>query len=658
MQLVDGEDPHIAPRREFNAFAPARANVLHCYGVDFLSNKELLGIFAEFEPKDVEWLDDSSCNVTFAADGIPSTVMQSLSLGEQLEEPWIRTKPLTLSASAQEGKKVAQREFQLQLRVATEADRKDPGHSGHTDSVYYAHVKEQQSLQRQAAELRHAKKRQRQSRFPVNGESTACGSRPATPRTPLRGGAVSSSFGTFAPAAAVATGVVPGAGLSAPGQLAAAAATTEQSAAPGPLGLALPSDPAVRLGCRGPLDPLLFLRATPASTVAEAVRAAPAPEDLGAALRRAEAEYASVLPPKSAGTEQGRHTVRGRPHPGPGGRTTGRCRDGTSGRGPARGEHRGEHRGEGRTAGRTQGAQQREAPGRGRKRRPTEQEPRPVSDSKPPQRGLRAFPEVEAFLARHHVRCQRFALRRTFRFIMHTHQKKMKERSTGGTPALGEPSIEGVNGKLHAAPEEHDAQGLKDKLPSAAVDPAKGATAGNAPALKEDLPPWDQYLAVNSQFARKGQFVHTVAWEATGRRILTVVPHPSRVDMERLARAVQKPVSCIKLRKLQEIAKDTGFPSFVCPPFGHPKDSQGREPVLLIDSMVTELKKPLLFDCGSIGLCIPVSEFLRSTHAACVEQLVKAPKASGPVLEPPTLTPATTPEPAPEPAPVAPLLSL
>ena len=63
-----------------------------------------------------------------------------------------------------------------------QADRKDPGHSGHTDSVYYAHVKagksamqrrsfdilgaqslqEQQAMEKQALELRRMKKRQRQ----------------------------------------------------------------------------------------------------------------------------------------------------------------------------------------------------------------------------------------------------------------------------------------------------------------------------------------------------------------------------------------------------------------------------------------------------------------------------------------------------------------
>merc|ERR1712232_805715 len=147
----------------------------------------------------------------------------------------------------------------------------------------------------------------------------------------------------------------------------------------------------------------------------------------------------------------------------------------------------------------------------------------------------------------------------------------------------------------------------------------QSATKVNVPS--KDLPPWEQYFQFNNQFIRHGQFMHTVAWETEGRQILTVVPHPTRVDIDTVARAVQQPKASLKQRKLKDIAKDTGFPVFVCPPFGHPKDSEGRDPVLLVDSAITEFKRPLLFDCGSVGLSVPVSEFFRSTGAACIEGL-------------------------------------
>merc|ERR1711972_1058722 len=127
---------------------------------------------------------------------------------------------------------------------------------------------------------------------------------------------------------------------------------------------------------------------------------------------------------------------------------------------------------------------------------------------------------------------------------------------------------------------------------------------------EKQLSPWEEYFRVNTNFIRQGHFMHTVAFEAEGRRILAIVPHPKRVCMEHLARATQKPEKALKQRKLKDIEKETGFPTFVCPPFGHPKDSQGRAPLLLVDSTATELKQPLLFDCGSVGLSVMPSEFV------------------------------------------------
>merc|ERR1711957_616245 len=149
-----------------------------------------------------------------------------------------------------------------------------------------------------------------------------------------------------------------------------------------------------------------------------------------------------------------------------------------------------------------------------------------------------------------------------------------------------------------------------------------GAVSSTAPALPQaestppddgpELPPWQQYHKVNGKFTRLGNFVHTVAWTVSGRHVLTVIPHETTVDIERLSRALREPRSAVKLRTLKDIASQTGWPVFVCPPFGHPKDKDGRDPVLFVDSKITEFKKPLLFDCGTVGLSMPVSELLRS----------------------------------------------
>ena len=195
----------------------------------------------------------------------------------------------------------------------------------------------------------------------------------------------------------------------------------------------------------------------------------------------------------------------------------------------------------------------------------------------------------------------------------------------------------------------------------------KGAKSEAEPASA-----WDQYMKANKSFTSTGIFMQTVAWKVEGRRVLSVVTHPLMTDVEKVAKAVQKPIAAVQQCKLKDISQETGFPVFVCPPFGYPPDSDGQPPLLLVDSSIADLKKPLLFDCGATGLSLPVSEFLRSTRAICVENLAKAKgglnsQAVGLPANPPALSlsgdvkntiispasnGAASPEPAPEPAPI------
>merc|ERR1712130_800608 len=129
-----------------------------------------------------------------------------------------------------------------------------------------------------------------------------------------------------------------------------------------------------------------------------------------------------------------------------------------------------------------------------------------------------------------------------------------------------------------------------------------------------------------------------------------MVPHPLYVSQEKLAKAAQVPVDQIKMRKLKDISDETGFPVFVCPPFGHPKDKLGRDPLILIDSSVTDSKRPLLFDCGKVGLSMATSELVRSTGAACIDGLGYLPKAAVEASKPVNQVHAVdASEPAPEP---------
>eukprot|EP00930_Biecheleria_cincta_P027270 TRINITY_DN19153_c0_g1_i1.p1 TRINITY_DN19153_c0_g1~~TRINITY_DN19153_c0_g1_i1.p1 ORF type:complete len:620 (-),score=114.13 TRINITY_DN19153_c0_g1_i1:314-2173(-) len=606
------EDTHICPRRENNSFAPKRPEVLHCYGVDFLATKEVLEVFNAWQPAEVEWLDDSSCNVVFGSEETAQQVVQELALSAQLtanDDPWTRTKPLSVGRQQElkTGKPrrgAALRQFCLQLRTANEADRKDPTHSGHTDSVYYAHVKEQQALQaqeRQARqannEMRRLKKRQRQYRIPPKEESTV----------------------------QAASGTQSGEANSASLPSTAEPDSEMTSATPAPSAAAL----SARLGTRGLLDPLLFMRAPAAVNPDSDAQCDSAnttdrkDDDLRSALKRAEAEYAAVLPACSASASSATSATANAKR----GRDSRTC-ERTPGRGQVRAGTPG--RGQVRAAATDQ---------RGKKRRPVEQEPREVTERAAPQRKPELFPEVDSFLRQHKVQCRRYVLQRTFRGIKFGQQQTERKRAEKEKQKL-EACSQAAQPQADAN-SKADSQAMEVSVAPVSKDAVKGKTA------QEELPPWEQYLKVNSFFASRGQFVHTVAWQAEDRRVLTVIPHPLRTDVDVLARAVQKPAKAIRQCKLKDIAKDTGLPVFVCLPIGHPKDSKDRPPILLVDSSVMEMKRPLLFDCGSTGLCIPVSEFLRATGASCVEGLAVAAKPKVPVPEPSV----TSPEPAPEPAP-------
>ena len=52
-------------RKDHGTAVERRPDAIHLYGVDRMSTQECLAYFAEYGPRRVEWLDDSSCNVVF-----------------------------------------------------------------------------------------------------------------------------------------------------------------------------------------------------------------------------------------------------------------------------------------------------------------------------------------------------------------------------------------------------------------------------------------------------------------------------------------------------------------------------------------------------------------------------------------------------------------
>merc|ERR1719262_1887680 len=73
------ESSHVAPKRPYNELAPQRAEVLYCWGVDFLTTQDVLAAFSSFNPVNIEWLDDSSCNIVFGDGDTTKRVINDLS---------------------------------------------------------------------------------------------------------------------------------------------------------------------------------------------------------------------------------------------------------------------------------------------------------------------------------------------------------------------------------------------------------------------------------------------------------------------------------------------------------------------------------------------------------------------------------------------------
>jgi hypothetical protein len=62
-------------RKEAPADVERRLEVVHIYGVDLLSTKDILNYFGDYGPKYIEWINDSSANVVFSDFGTAERAM-------------------------------------------------------------------------------------------------------------------------------------------------------------------------------------------------------------------------------------------------------------------------------------------------------------------------------------------------------------------------------------------------------------------------------------------------------------------------------------------------------------------------------------------------------------------------------------------------------
>lgn len=121
----DGADDNMLPearptqsRREVPASCKTfRNNTVHIYGLDFLRTEHMDEIFSQFQPKYVEWIDDSSANVIFKDATVAKTALESLSFPKTNDTPWRRTPDILVTDDAPP--------IFLQMRLAVADDKKN-----------------------------------------------------------------------------------------------------------------------------------------------------------------------------------------------------------------------------------------------------------------------------------------------------------------------------------------------------------------------------------------------------------------------------------------------------------------------------------------------------------------------------------------------------
>jgi hypothetical protein len=101
-------------------------------------------------------------------------------------------------------------------------------------------------------------------------------------------------------------------------------------------------------------------------------------------------------------------------------------------------------------------------------------------------------------------------------------------------------------------------------------------------------------------------------------RVVVIVPHISRTrgetDVEKIRTALH--ASSVRRISLTHMEKELGFPTFVCPPFGHefaPKihKSERKFRTVIDSSLVVPGKTDCVFDLGMVAIRIRPSELNR-----------------------------------------------
>jgi len=99
---------------------PLREEALHVYGVDFLDTKAILHHFRLYNPKRIEWINDSSCNVVLDEGNDVSNAIKMLSISKKYDDEWRESFPIKKDGIS----------FSLFMRPATKNDVKNQTTTG------------------------------------------------------------------------------------------------------------------------------------------------------------------------------------------------------------------------------------------------------------------------------------------------------------------------------------------------------------------------------------------------------------------------------------------------------------------------------------------------------------------------------------------------
>lgn len=141
---------------------------------------------------------------------------------------------------------------------------------------------------------------------------------------------------------------------------------------------------------------------------------------------------------------------------------------------------------------------------------------------------------------------------------------------------------------------------------------------------RSEVDPWTEYMDLNSfSHYRLCHALYLGLTSLTGEesRVVVIVPHRSKKESQTDFSKIESVLGgTVRRISLTHMEKELGFPTFVCPPFGHefapklhavPEESRLKFFTVIDSSLVVEASTDCVFDLGIVALRMRPSELLR-----------------------------------------------